>query len=361
MSKEKIKVITIGNAPSVKGGITSVISQILSHDWTTQDVEMSFVSSFDGGNAFHKVITFTEGYAKIRKACRSHNVDVVHIHMSHNGSFTRKYLIHKLCKKYGVGNIIHLHSSEFVTFYETSSDLQKQKIRELLTNCDYVIALGNEWENRIKKIAPKAKIQIIKNTVHIPDECTNQNVDQLNFLYLGVLVERKGVIDLLKAIRRLYDDGILQDNKVIFNIGGTGECEKTLKNYVSDNKLEHYVNFLGWVSGDDKIKHLRSNQVLVLPSYNEGLPIAILEAISYGMPVIATEVGSVAEAVQDGKNGFLYQAGEIDKLSDALRKIIESPSLRKEMAIVSRKLAVESFGDEKYFATLATLYRNIIL
>lgn len=360
MSEDRIlRVITVGNAPSVKGGITSVISQILSHNWNEQGIEMSFIPTFEGGNTVRKVWAFIKGYLQLQKACKKGLVDVVHIHMSHNGSFTRKYIIHKLCKKYGVADIIHLHSSGFVEFYDNSDESRKGKIRELLTGCNCVVALGKEWEQRVKRIAPKAKIQVMNNTVHIPEICTNQNSDCINFLYLGVLVKRKGVIDLLKAIKNLKDNGILDEKKVAFNIGGTGECEDELKNYVKENSLTSHVNFLGWVAGEEKAKQLQANQVLVLPSYNEGLPIAILEAISYGMPVVATNVGSVEEAVHDGVNGFLYQAGDVDALTESLRRMICSPEFRIKMADASRMLARNEFNDTQYFDSLDTLYRQV--
>lgn len=361
MSEDKIlKVIMVGNAPSVKGGITSVISQIMSHNWRDQNIEMSFIPTFEDGSAVNKIRTFVKGYLQLHNLCKSRKVDVVHIHMSHKGSFSRKYCIHKLCKKYGIADIIHLHSSEFVGFYENASENKKRRIRELMTECNCVVALGKEWEQRIKKIAPQAKIQVMNNTIHIPMKCTDQNVECIKFLYLGVLVKRKGVIDLLKAIKKLKEDGILESGKAIFNIGGTGECELELKEYVRENSLESYVRFLGWVAGEEKIKQLQTNQVLVLPSYNEGLPISILEAISYGMPVVATNVGSVAEAVHDGENGFLYKAGDIDALTKALKGLLSSDTLRIKMGDNSRKLAESKFDDALYFDTLNRMYRKVV-
>lgn len=361
MSEDQIlKVFTVGNAPSVKGGITSVISQILSHNWNEQNIEMRFIPTFEGGSSVDKIKAFLKGYFQLRKEFKTGNVDVAHIHMSHKGSFSRKYYIHRLCKEYGIADIIHLHSSGFVDFYNNAPESKKKKIRSLLTECSCVVALGKEWEERVKRIAPDAKIEVMNNTVHIPDTCTNQDVDCVNFLYLGVLVKRKGVIDLLKAIKNLKDMGILNEKKVVFNIGGTGECEADLRNYVKENSLTFYVNFLGWVAGDEKINQLQTNQVLVLPSYNEGLPIAILEAISYGMPVVATDVGSVAEAVHNGENGFLYKAGNIDALTDALNRLISFDSLRKKMGVNSRKLAESTFDDKLYFDALNKLYRRVV-
>ncbi len=356
---KKVRVITVGNSPLIKGGITSVISQIMSHDWEQLNIDMKFIPTFNGGNALNKIATFLNSYVKLYGLCANHQVDVIHMHMSHAGSFTRKYFIHKLCQKYGIADIIHLHSSSFVNFYENASSYRKKKIRKLLTECKCVLALGREWERRVKKIAPNANVYVMNNTIAIPDKCVDESQETVSFLYLGVLVKRKGVIDLLKAINMLKETGALNSTKVIFNIGGTGECEADLKDYTVQHKLEQYVHYLGWVSGEEKRKQLENNMVLVLPSYNEGLPISILEAISYGMPVIATNVGSVAEAVHNGENGILYEAGDIQALYEAIKQLIESETKRIEYGKISRKLAEDRFDDKKYFERLNELYRQI--
>lgn len=357
MKKRKnISVITVGNAPSVKGGITSVITQIMDHDWKKENVSMEFIPSFRNGSKLQKITDFIRTYCKLTFRFITNKPDVLHMHMSHAGSFSRKYLIHKLCKIFGIADIVHLHSSGFVGFYDNSNEKKKKKIRGFLTECGSVIALGSEWEQRVRRIAPDARICVMNNTIRIPDTTTNQNVEILTFLYLGVLVKRKGVSDLLEAIKGLKEDGILDNREVLFKIGGTGDCEEGLRKYVADNDLSEYVEFLGWVAGEEKEKQLKSSQVLVLPSYNEGLPIAILEAISYGLPIVATDVGDVARAVHNEVNGFLFNPGDIKTLQKQLAAIVSSDEMRIKMSSASRKIAEEDFDDRQYFRKLAELY-----
>ena len=184
MSEDRIlRVITVGNASSVKGGITSVISQILSYNWNEQNIEMKFIPTFEGGSVLNKIKMFVKGYMQLQNECQNGTVDIVHIHMSHNGSFLRKYYIHKLCKRYGLVDIVHLHSSGFVEFYDKATEKKKKKIRTMLIDCGCVVALGKEWEQRIRRIAPDAKIQVLNNTIHIPEKCTKQDVDCVNFQF----------------------------------------------------------------------------------------------------------------------------------------------------------------------------------
>src|SRR5699024_9570393 len=97
----------------------------------------------------------------------------------------------------------------------------------------------------------------------------------------------------------------LKNYNVRFLIGGVGPEENRLKEFVVQNNLSNYVDFLGWVSEEQKQFFFKESQVFVLPSYNEGLPISILESLSFGIPVISTNVGSIDEAIIDNYNGFI--------------------------------------------------------
>lgn len=348
----------IGNHESVHGGITSVIQQLLSYNWKKDGVEMYFLPSYRGGNAFDKVSYFLVSYIKIKKFIINEKPDVVHLHMSHHGSFDRANTIGELCKRKGVPVVVHLHGSEFKKYYEECNSSKREKIRKFFEDCSTVITLGCEWRNFIASIAPATNVVVLNNTVRIPKEAVKQEKSKIHFLYLGVLFKRKGVDDLLRAIKKVVDSGCLNGKDVAFNIGGTGPEEAQLKADVQRYKITQYVKFLGWVEGNDKINQLRNNQVFVLPSYNEGLPIAILEAISYGMPVIATSVGSVGEAVKNNVNGFVFEPGDIDGYSKAVEDLIDNYELRCSMAQSSRELAVNKFNENIYFDRIVEIYKN---
>lgn len=124
--------------------------------------------------------------------------------------------------------------------------------------------------------------------------------------------------DLIQAISLLKKEGWL--NNIKFIIAGSGSEEESLKQQASELKVEPWIEFAGWTDGKAKERYLKESQALVLPSYNEGLPIAVLEAISYGLPVIATAVGDMAAAVREGENGFLIKPGDVSALADKIKK-----------------------------------------
>lgn len=353
-----MKVLMVGNHESVHGGITSVIQQLLSHDWEKDGVKMYFLPSYRGGNVIDKVSYFLGSFIKIKSFIINEKPDVVHIHMSHHGSFDRASLIGAFCKKKGVPVVVHLHGSEFKKYFDECNSQKKKKIQKFFKECSTVITLGNDWKNFVLSIVPIANVVVLNNTVHIPDETVKQEENKIHFLYLGVLFKRKGLDDLLQAIKKVVSSGCIDGKDVVFNIGGTGPEESQLKAKTQSYRITQYVNYLGWVNGNDKINELTSNQVFVLPSYNEGLPIAILEAISYGMPVIATSVGSVSEAVKNSINGYAFKPGDIDGYAKAITDLICNYELRCSMAQASRNLATEKFNENVYFDKIVEIYKK---
>lgn len=348
------KVLIVGNHPSVKGGITTVISQIREHDWKKENVEMKFIPTYIDKNNVFKIFYFLISYIRIFIQFLYWNPDVCHIHMSYKGSFTRKYMIHKLCKLFSIKDIIHLHGSEFEKWYMELDENKKKKVKELLLTSDNFIVLGEKWNKAIKNIESRTKTLILNNSVHIPEETTYWNQSTFNILFLGVLIERKGVIDLLKAVKEISKK--IDSKEIHFIIAGTGKQEDALKKYCIEEGINEYVEFKGWIECDTKIDLLKHSQLLVLPSYNEGLPVAILEAISYGLPIIATDVGDIHSAVKNGENGYLIRPGDYIALSEQILSITDNEALFEKFSMNSRKLAENDFSDEVFFSKILQCY-----
>ncbi len=352
---KKIRVLMCGSDRREKGGMNSVIDQLMNHSWGN-DFEFSYLATHISGNAIKKSMFFAKGYLKLIGLIRNNMFDIIHIHMSYKGSFYRKYYVSKLCKKYGRKVIIHLHGSEFKDFYNNGSEKLKKQIEELFSLVDCTIVLGINWKQFIEKIAPKANVIIINNAIRIPDLSAKIENTTPVLLFLGALIKRKGVIELLQAIKELSDKGI--DNFRLL-IAGAGEEEATLKKYVIDNQLNSRVEFLGWITNEEKTDILKKADILILPSHNEGLPIAILEAMVYSLPVISTKVGSISEAVIDGKNGYLVSPGDVNMLAEKIEVITTNEDIWKQQSIESRKIAESKFSEDVFLSKIKHLYYKI--
>lgn len=353
---KKTRVLMVGNHPSAKGGITSVISQLLAHDWDADGIEMRFIPTYIEAGALKKSLFFAAAYVRICGEMLFHRPDVVHMHMSYKGSFRRKYLIHKLCRRFGVRDVVHLHGSEFQKWYDASDEGLQAKIRTLLRESSAFLVLGEKWNRTIRAIEPETNTVVVSNTVHIPQERVHWDGGRKQVLFLGVLIKRKGVHDLLEAIRLLKERGETADMQVV--IAGSGEEEQALRQQCTALGLDGCVTFAGWTDSEKKRALLEQSHLLVLPSYNEGLPIAILEAISYGMPVVSTDVGDISAAVRDGENGWLIQPGDTAALADRIRRVFDSLEGYQAMSDASRALAEAQFSDTTYFDQMKQCYRT---
>ena len=354
-SKKKIRILMCSSDRKEKGGMNSVIDQLMDHDWG-DDFQFSYLATHVTGNPLKKTFFFANAYRKLKKLIKQDAFDIIYIHMSYKGSFYRKYYVTKLCKKYNKKVIIHLHGSEFKDFYNNGNSKRKAQIQELFSIADSSIVLGEEWKKFILKIAPKANVVVINNAVALPNISARVNRDSRTFLFLGALIQRKGVMDLLEAVRQMK-------NRSVFNfrilIAGSGAEETRLREYVKQNGLQSNVEFLGWITKEQKPSLLAKADVLVLPSYNEGLPIAILEAMSYALPIISTNVGSIAEAVQEGVNGFLIAPGDINALADSMVKLTVDTELWEKESSMSRMICEEKFAENVFFENVERVYLDV--
>lgn len=361
-SKNKtVRVLMVGSSPSVKGGMSNVVTQLLEHEWG-QEIQIRYIATHVSGSVIGRCLVFLRGYFAVLYLLLFHSgqVDLVHMHMSYKGSFYRKYLLHLLVKKFGKKDIIHLHGSEFQTFYDTAGKKLQGRIRRMLRECDQILVLGDYWEQAIRKMEPQAKIFILRNAVPIPERQAQWDPMEIRLLFLGVLIPRKGVSDLLQAVRILKDKGIAQKRTMKLVIAGTGEQEQELKKLCASLGLEEIVTFAGWIEGERKRELLLSSQCFILPSYHEGLPIAVLEAIGYGLPVIATDVGSVSDAVLDGVNGFLVPTGSPQSLAHAIEQVTANRDAWQKMHENARQIALERFDERHFFACLQNLYHAVL-
>lgn len=349
------RIMMVGNAKCVKGGITTVISFLRRHDWKNDGILVKFIPTYISNNNLIEILFYAAAYIRILFTMIIWKPNLVHIHMSYRGSFKRAYYIYKLAKICRIRIIVHLHGSEFKKWYYECNLKTREKITRLITDSNYFVVLGEKWKSFIYDIAPKANIIVARNTVEFPVERAVYDSDKCIFTFTGVLIKRKGVDILLDAISKCMLDKKCQHYK--FYIAGVGEEELSLKTKTNDMQLGGSVSFLGWVNDLERKELLCESRALILPSYNEGLPMSILEALSFGVPVIATSVGSIGEAIKNGHNGFMVDAGNSDMLAECIKKIgMMDEKKWGTMSNNSRDVILEKFSSKKYIDTFKSIY-----
>ncbi len=231
-------------------------------------------------------------------------------------------------------------------------------IRRTMESSDLVVVLTESWGERIVQLAPKAKVEVLGNPVLIPttalltsDRASSHGGGRV--LFLGWIYDFKGCFDLLEAW-------------VIFRercpgwrlaVGGKGEVEQFLA-AAERLGVRDDLDFLGWIEGAEKERELRRADVFVLPSYNEGMPVSVLEAMAYGVAVVATPVGGVPDMMKPDVHGLWVQPGDIDGLSRAMEALATAPERRATLTTAAREHVVRHNSVQVVIGQLLMLYQR---
>lgn len=266
-------------------------------------------------------------YALVIRRC-----DFVHAHASMNGSFWRKALYAALTLGIGRGFILHIHGSEFRVFYESLPRPGRYLARYTLARATRVIVLSEYWKHFVEGLGCENAL-VIPNWVMDKHGAQPISAQRNSVLFLGEVGQRKGSFDLIRAYRILADVHGMHALPKLY-IAGNGQNAEA-RALVRESSLADAVEVVGWASGETLERLFSACGIFVLPSYNEGLPMAILEAMNAGMAIVSTPVGGIPD-VLNATNGVLVPPGDTDKLAEGLARLIFHPERRKAMAEAAR-------------------------
>lgn len=301
------------------GGISAVVQY-----WSDYIDRLQYYPTFKEGTKLQKLLIMGSSYVRLFFCLLlNRRVKIVHVHTAAGSDFKRSAMIVNLAKWFGKKIILHSHASQFKVFYTESNDKQKSWIINILKKSDVLIALSESWKEWFISIGVnKEKVIILHNITAFPQiRGVKEDISTrpVRFLFMGEIGQRKGVFDIIRSLTKHREE--IKD-KIELRIGGN-KMEDELRKAIIEGSLSDFVRFEGWVSGEKKIELLNWADVYILPSFNEGLPISILEAMSYKMPIISTCVGGIPEVV-DNKNGILITPGNDEEIFSAMKFYIDN-------------------------------------
>lgn len=283
---------------------------------------------------------------------------LIHIHTASQLSFWRYSFFIILSKILGIPIVLHIHGAEFKEFYNSSNSVFKLLIINIIESTSHLIVLSEHWRSFFDNITPLVSKTIINNSVvnknTIKQIQSTKSYDKVKILFLGAITERKGIKDIIKAI-----DVIGYNDRIQYDIGGfIVEEEKALVDSLEKlSERNSSVRLHFNISEEERDKLYLLSNVFILPTYAEGLPIAMLEAMSYSLAIISTPVGAIPEVIEESKNGFLINPGDYNALSkrfeflsknlDQVRSIGEK-NLEIARLDYSNKAMSEKIGDIYY-------------
>jgi glycosyltransferase involved in cell wall biosynthesis len=345
------RILTIGQAYiDPRGGMAEVI-----RTYSGYFSPFKFIATYNAKfSKYLNVFFFAFSLVPLTlKLTTDRQIKVLHIHGAERGSFFRKFIVFLLAKYvFGKRIIYHSHGAEFHEFYNGSADPIKMLVRFFISNMEVVICLSEQWKHFYEGHFAAKNIVILENIIDRAENTLQKiKTDSIRILFLGEIGQRKGIFDLLEVIskHKEYFTG-----KIQLTIGGNGDTDR-LETFINLHELRSLVRFEGWVSGAKKRELLSTSDLYILPSYNEGLPISILEAMSYKLAIISTHVGGISEVLHDGVNGYVVVPGDHQSLFDGLNRFITNPSEIYEMGSKSFEL-VTPFYAESVIPKLESIY-----
>ncbi len=354
------RALWVSTSTETRGGISSYVREMQQTTlWT--DWNIRHVVTHRDGSAATKIATYARGALLFVVELIRFRPSVVHLHASARGSFIRKAALFWVSRPARVPIVMHMHGSAFAGFYESSPRLFRAVIRATLCRASAFVALGEMWSDRIQTIAPTARIISIPNAVRLaPRAPQPEPGEPVRVVFLGRIGDHKGTFRLLDAWAALAGDlrcGAGFQSAATLTLAGDGEVERARRR-IRELGLEDTVEVHSWLSESDVGKLLDQAHVLVLPSRNEGQPMAILEAMARGVCVLASEVGGIPEMIGD-ECGVLIPPEDTDAIEAALRLVVHDKELRAGRGAAAHARAANRFDVGVVAQRLDALYREV--
>lgn len=341
------KILTIGPQYSEKGGIASVVKSYM-----PMFEKFNFIASYVSGNLIKKASYFLLSILKLIYYCIFKNITIVHIHTASNIDFKRSAVYVRISKFFKKKVILHIHGGKFGEYYKTNSNY----VKKICNKCDCLATVSNYFVNFLVN-------NNLNNTVHLIPNAVNEPLSHkvlgrnkiINLLYMGRIDDNKGIFILLEV---LANNKSVFNEKIKLNIAGNGEIER-MNRFIADNRISELVSYHGWVDEKKKGELLSNSDIYIHLSEFESFGISILEAMSYGLPIITTAVGGITDLVKDNFNGITIKRDNKIGIAEAIIHLANNKYTREKYGEKSIEIS-QNYFPNKIEKRLETIYGNLL-
>jgi glycosyltransferase involved in cell wall biosynthesis len=346
--------LMIGTDPAEQGGIASVATLLINENFLRR-YEIKYITSHKYGTLGYRMFIALHAIVTVFGYCVFSRPKIVHVHSASRGSLIRKSIVLALARLFGCKTIFHLHCGEFIQLTQELGPLRQGWTRRTLQKSTKVIVLSETDAHFIAQFAPGSDVQIIYNAVKV-EALTDPSIEEEGrMLFLGNAGVRKGIFELLTSVSALKKN--VPGIKLV--IAGDGNLAEVATK-ARELGIESNIEILGWINADQKKKHeLARAAIFTLPSRAEGLPMAMLEAMSAGKAVVVSNVGGIPQVITDGENGLLIPPADVNALTLALTTLLENKPLRTKLASNARQTIVENYSSNVVIDKLSALYDEL--
>jgi glycosyltransferase involved in cell wall biosynthesis len=283
---------------------------------------------------------------------------VIYLFISQNRwGFLRDSVLIRIGTLFGAKVVANLAGSLFRDFYNSCPKGRQKRIKRALNRISLVEVLGSKLRPIFEGLVPADRIVVTPNGVRIENY---ENIASERFvrkpgrsiLFMSTLRNSKGLGDLINAFDICA--AAFQDTRLIIaGNWGTQPDKEPVIDILEKCGFKDRIDFLGVVTGGEKLETLKTADVFCLPSWSEGQPVAILEAMAAGLPVITCDRGVITDMIIDGKGGFIVPPKQPQAIAEKLELLFRSPELMLEQGKFNLERVREHFSFEKYIEKVA--------
>jgi glycosyltransferase involved in cell wall biosynthesis len=350
-------IVMMGDSISGPGGIAAVARTYLSTGFFRKR-EIVYLSNYEGAGPLRQIGVVLRAALAFLHLRLGPGVTLMHIHSASRGSFWRAALFSELAAATGVPFILHIHSGEFPSFFDDGCGPRaKAFVRRVFRRAAGVLCLTPGWRATLQPLEPQAALAVLPNPVDVPDELPPPLTSPARrLLFLGKLTEKKGLFDLFQAMPHV----VSRFPNVQLVVAGDGDINAA-RECAKHWGIDHAVIFEGWVDGAKKCRCLSEATIVVVPSHFEAFGMSILEAMTYGKPVVATSVGGVPEVLMDGQHGRLVAPHDPQAIASALVELLADEGASFRMGIAGFHHARDNYKANHVTEVLGRYYDSLLL
>jgi glycosyltransferase involved in cell wall biosynthesis len=369
------RVLVTGPAPPPPGGIAAVIATIVESeladayefvrfDMTQRRADLRSPIERLANAALSRALGFDgafnlEAAAKLDayRSALTPRPDLVHVHTSHGYDFWLGVRMARIARARGIPVLLHLHGL-FDVVVPTWSRARQRLFERALRVPDRVIVLSEGWRRWFaQRVAPE-RLAVLRNPVDVrrfrPRDAAPREGVTLLFVGTNEPV-RKGGYEILAAAPEIV--AAAPDVRFVF-VGA--DLERLEERCVRGTPLAPHFEFVGSKDAREIVPYFERADLLLLPSHSEGLPIALLEGMAAGIPVVACPVNGIPEAMSEPENGLLVPPRDAKALAAAVVRLVRDPQARRAMGDANRRKAETEFDRTHFAKELATIYENAL-
>jgi glycosyltransferase involved in cell wall biosynthesis len=332
--------------------MTTVIRALLASPLADR-YRLELVETHTGPGARRRLAVFAAAVARLTWWSLRGRGRIVHIHATVRGSLYRKAVCVLVAKALRRRVILHMHSGpgDIASMRERLGGLSVRLFQWTFRLADVVLAVSAASAAALEQAYGVGNVLVVPNAApEGPMTYEREYGEVANLLYLGGFANPvKGGSNLLEALCQPS----LSDMRAV--LAGPGEPPEGID---ALNAAGPAIQWRGWLDEAARDELLQDSGIFVLPSSSEGLPMALLEAMAYALPIVATTVGGVPDVLTDGSEALLVPPGDPKRLADALGKVAADPVLRERLGTGARERARRLNAEE--ITTLQVLYEQLL-